>query len=213
MKVKWLGHSSFLITSDDGVRIITDPYTSGGDLGYTAITEHADVVTLSHDHFDHNNVSSVQGNPQVLKEGKVAKGIEFRGIHSYHDENCGMQRGTNTIFCFQVSGIRFCHLGDLGHVLDDGQVIEIGEVDVLFVPVGGYFTIDAEAATSICRKLKPRVVIPMHYKNNRCSFPIASVEDFLTAKDDVHRVNTSELEFKAGEMPQSTQIIVLEPAL
>jgi L-ascorbate metabolism protein UlaG (beta-lactamase superfamily) len=213
MKVKWLGHSSFLITSDEGIRVITDPYTSGGDLGYTSIAEKADIVTVSHDHFDHNNVSSVRGNPEVITQGKTAKGIEFRAVHSYHDESGGSKRGTNTIFCFRVSGVALCHLGDLGHPLSDGQATEIGGVDVLFIPVGGYFTVDAEIATGIYRKLEPAVVIPMHYKNNRCSFPIDGIDDFLAGKENVRRLDTSEVEFMAGEMPGRTQIIVLKPAL
>jgi L-ascorbate metabolism protein UlaG (beta-lactamase superfamily) len=212
MKVKWLGHSSFLITSDDGITIITDPYKSGGDLGYTSITEKADIVTVSHDHFDHNNVSSVRGNPDVITEAKETKGIAFRGIHSYHDEDEGSKRGKNTIFCFRVSSLTLCHLGDLGHTLSDGQITEIGNVDVLFIPVGGYFTIDAGIASEICTKLQPSVVVPMHYKNDRCSFPIAGVDDFLAGKEDVRRLNSSEVEFRAGELPDKTRIIVLKPA-
>ncbi|MCK4698521.1 MAG: MBL fold metallo-hydrolase, partial [Dehalococcoidia bacterium] len=112
MKVKWLGHASFLITSDDGIRIITDPYITGGDLGYAEITETADIVTVSHDHFDHNNVSSVRGSPEVVSKGTVdVKGISFRSVSSCHDEEGGKLRGENTIFCFTVSGVGVCHLG------------------------------------------------------------------------------------------------------
>ncbi|MDD5590774.1 MAG: MBL fold metallo-hydrolase [Dehalococcoidales bacterium] len=214
MKVKWLGHASFLITSDDGIRIITDPYTTGGDLSYAAITETADIVTVSHDHFDHNNVSSVLGNPEVVR-GNTAevKGISFRGVSSCHDGEGGRLRGGNTVFCFTVSGVRVCHLGDLGHRLSDKQATEIGPVDVLLIPVGGNFTIDAGDATSVCSQLKPRVVIPMHYRNERCAFPVAGVDEFLQGKTDVSRVDASEVEFKAGDLPESTRIIVLKPAL
>ena len=214
MKVKWLGHASFLITSDDGIRIITDPYITGGDLSYAEITETADIVTVSHDHFDHNNVSSVRGSPEVVRKGMVeVKGISFRSVSSYHDEEGGKLRGGNTIFCLTVSGVGVCHLGDLGHRLSDKQAIEIGPVDVLLIPVGGYFTIDAKAATGVCNRLKPGVVIPMHYRNEQCAFPIAGVDEFLEGKEDVSRPDASEAEFRAGELPASTRIIILKPAL
>jgi len=214
MKIKWLGHASFLITSDDGIKILTDPYITGGDLGYAEITETADIVTVSHDHFDHNNISSVRGSPEVVRKGTAGvKGISFRSVSSCHDEEGGKLRGGNTIFCFEVSGVGVCHLGDLGHRLSDKQVTEIGPVDVLLIPVGGYFTIDAKDATGVCNRLKPRVVIPMHYKNERCTFPIAGVDEFLKGKEDVSRPDASEAEFKAGELPVSTRIVVLKPAL
>jgi L-ascorbate metabolism protein UlaG (beta-lactamase superfamily) len=215
MQIKWLGHASFLITSDAGIRIITDPYEAGGDLKHGRINESADIVTVSHDHFDHNNVAAVKGSPEVVKGAgtKEVKGISFKGVSSLHDEAGGTLRGENTVICFEVDGIRVCHLGDLGHQLSDKQVAEVGDVDVLIIPVGGYFTIDAKVATGLSRRLKPGVIIPMHYKNEKCSFPIAGVDDFLRGKDAVTRLDGSEVEFKREELPSSTQIIVLRPAL
>ena len=164
MKIKWLGHAAFLITSDSGTRIITDPYKPADDLKYGKIGESADIVTVSHDHFDHNNAAAVKGSPRVIKGTTEAKGIKFKGIPTHHDEAGGKQRGNNIIFCFEVDGIRVCHLGDLGHPLDDKQVAEIGKVDIVLTPVGGNFTIDARVATEVCDKLTPRVIIPMHYR-------------------------------------------------
>jgi len=213
MNIKWLGHASFVITADGGTKIITDPYESGGGLSYGEITESADIVTVSHDHFDHNNISAVGGNPQVVKGTAQARGIDFQGIPSFHDDSGGKQRGKNTIFCFAVDGVKICHLGDLGHRLSDEQLVGVGAVDVLLVPVGGTYTIDAAAATSVCEKLKPRVVIPMHYKTNKCDFPIAGVEDFLQGKPDVRRPDSSDIELKVDALPPATRIIVLKPAL
>jgi L-ascorbate metabolism protein UlaG (beta-lactamase superfamily) len=215
MKIKWLGHASFLITSESGVRIVTDPYQTGGELKYQAITEAADIVTVSHDHFDHNNVATVKGNPAVVRGAgtKECKGIKFRGVSSAHDEEGGKLRGENVMFCFDVNGVIVCHLGDLGHQLSDKQAQGIGAVDVLLVPVGGFYTIDARVATELCLKLKPRVVIPMHFKNERCAFPIAGVDEFLLGKKDVSRLDLSEVEVKQEELPLSTRIIVLKPAL
>jgi len=213
MKVKYLGHSAFVITSDAGLKIITDPYTRSPSLTYGEIKEAADIVTVSHDHLDHCNAAGVRGNPQVVKGAgrAVAKGIEFNGIASYHDEARGRMRGNNTIFCFEVDGIRVCHLGDLGHQLSSKQVAELGKVDVLLIPVGGYYTIDAKVATQVGNQVKPKVIIPMHFKTDKCGYPIAGVDEFLKGKEGVTRFDASEVDLKQGELP--TQIIVLQPAL
>jgi L-ascorbate metabolism protein UlaG (beta-lactamase superfamily) len=215
MKIKWLGHSCFLITSKDGTRVITDPYAVGGGINYSPIEETADVVVVSHGHGDHSNVSAVQGKPEVLRgDGtKTAKGIQFKGIATYHDASQGKQRGPNTVFCFTLDGIKLCHLGDLGHVLDPEQAAEIGAVDILLVPVGGYFTIDASEASQVCNQLKPKVVIPMHFKTPKCAYPIAGVEDFLRGKKEVRRVGGSEVDVEQEKLPAATEIVLLQPAL
>jgi len=213
MKVKWLGHSAFVITSDTGIKIITDPYATDDRLSYGEIKESADIVITSHDHSDHNNVVAVRGNPEIVRGTTEIKGIKFRGIPTYHDEAKGQQRGKNTIFCFEVDGVRVCHLGDLGHVLSDNQVAEMGKVDILLVPVGGFYTIDATVAGQVCDQLKPSVIIPMHYRNNKCAFPVSGVDEFLQGKKNVSRLDASEVEFKSGELPANTQIMVLKPAL
>jgi len=215
MKVKYLGHAAFVITSDKGIKIITDPYETGPGLTYGEITESADIVTVSHDHFDHCHVAGVRGNPEVVKKAgrSTAKGIEFNGIASYHDEAKGRLRGNNTIFCFEVDGIRVCHLGDLGHMLDDRQVKELSSVDILLIPVGGYYTIDAKTATQVCNQLKPRVIMPMHYKTEKGIPGIFGVDEFIKGKNNVTRQDSSEVEFKPGELPATSQIMVLKPAL
>jgi len=214
MKIKWLGHASFLISSETGVKIITDPYPQGSGLSYVPINEAADVVTMSHDHFDHNNVSSVPGKPQIITgSGNTnVKGIQFNGIAAHHDQSQGKERGANTIFCFSVDGVKLCHLGDLGHRLSQEQIDEIGGIDILLVPIGGVFTIDAKMAGAVVDDLKPRVAIPMHYKTAKCDWPLNTVDDFVLDKKNVKKINSSELEFKAGELPEATEIIVLQPA-
>ena len=214
MKIKWLGHATFTIISDTGIKIITDPYTPTEKLNYSEINESADIVTVSHDHLDHNNIASVRGKPAVVRGNTDIKGIKFNGILTYHDEAQGEKRGANTIFFFEVDGVKVCHLGDLGHLLTDKQVTEIGEVDILFVPVGGFYTIDASVANQVCNQLKPRVIIPMHFKTNKCrDLPIGGVDEFLQGKKDVSRFDANEVEFKSGELPTNTRIIVLKPSL
>ena len=215
MKIKWLGHASFLITSSSGIKIITDPYEPILGMNYKPIDESADIVTVSHGHGDHNNVAAVQDNPQVIDKSSPVevKGIKFSGIDTYHDDSGGSERGSNVIFCFEVDGIKVCHLGDLGHMLSDDQAASVGKVDVLMAPVGGNFTIDAVTADAVIAKLKPAVVIPMHFCNDRCpDFPVARVESFTDGKTNVTVVDTSEIEYEAGELPESTGIVVLKPA-
>jgi L-ascorbate metabolism protein UlaG (beta-lactamase superfamily) len=214
MKIRYLGHSAFAITSSRGVKIITDPYGTSPDLTYGEITGPADVVTVSHDHFDHCNVAPISGQPQVLRraEAATAKGIAFKGTISYHDDERGRLRGNNIIFTFTVDGIRLCHLGDLGHLLDAKQLAEVGAVDILFIPVGGYYTIDAKMATEVCDQLKPKVIIPMHYRTEKSIFNISGVEDFLRGKGKVKWLDTSQVEFRAGDLPDGP-IMVLKPAL
>ncbi|MBI2909864.1 MAG: MBL fold metallo-hydrolase [Chloroflexi bacterium] len=214
MKIKWLGHASFLITSDSGTRIITDPYTpSPGRLNYTDLNESADIVISSHEHGDHNNAAAIKGNPQVLKGAgaKEAKGIQFKGTATFHDDTDGTQRGPNTVFCFIIDGIRLCHLGDLGHKLSAGQLKEVGPVDIVLSPVAGTYTVDAATATDILGKMTPKVVIPMHFRNEKCLYPITPVDDFLKGRANVRRVNGSEVEFKKETLPATTETVVLKP--
>lgn len=214
MKIKWLGHASFLITADDGTRIITDPYGDYPGIHYGPIEEAADIVVVSHKHGDHFGARVKDGPKQVAGAGrKKMEGIEFKGLETYHDTSKGSERGANTIFCFMVDGLRICHLGDLGHQLSQPELAEIGQVDVLMIPVGGFFTIDAITASGVCDQIKPKVIIPMHYKTEKCDFPISGVEAFLKGKSNVKRVDDSEVELRKEQLPQETEVIVLKHAL
>ena len=215
MIVKWLGHSSFMITSDKGVKIITDPYKTGRGLKYGEIKESADSVTVSHEHGDHNNTVVIGGNPQIIRglTPVDVKGIKINGVATFHDAEQGNSHGTNTAFCFEVDGIRICHLGDLGHKLNEQQVGQIGRVDVLLTPMAGFFTMDAEVATEVANQLTPKIIIPMHFRNERCDYPISAVDDFLKGKKNVTMMNSSEIELNSGKIPDETRIIVLKPAL
>lgn len=218
MKIKWYGHAAFLITSDKGLKIITDPYESGaygGQLAYGKIKDTADIALISHEHADHNDSKSLPGSPQIIKEtgSKTAKGISFKGISTYHDSSKGSERGANTIFTFSVDGIQVCHLGDLGHSLSEKEVAEVGPVDILLIPVGGYFTIDSKEATRVAEQIKPKVLIPIHFKTEKCGFPIAPVEDFLEGKSNVKRLKSSEATFDKATLPKQMEIVVLEHAL
>jgi L-ascorbate metabolism protein UlaG (beta-lactamase superfamily) len=218
MKIKWYGHAAFLITSDEGTKIIIDPYEPGafgGQLSYDKIKDQADIVLTSHDHADHNDTASLPGTPQVVKGSgpKTIKGIPIKGVSSYHDPSKGSERGTNTVFTIKVNQIQICHLGDLGHLLSDKELAEIGPVDILLIPVGGFFTIDPKEATRVAEQIKPKILIPMHFKTEKCGFPIAPVEDFLKGKTNVKRPKTSEATFDRATLPQQMEIVVLDHAL
>ncbi len=214
MQVKWLGHAAFLFVSKSGVRVITDPYTVTDGIKYQEITEPADIVTVSHGHYDHNNSAAMPGKPVILTDSGTARGLEFLAVKAFHDESKGSQRGTDTIFCFSIDGIKICHLGDLGQLLSNAQLKEIGNVDVLCCPVGGYYTIDAAKASKIYEIIKPKVFIPMHFKTAGSSeLPIVGAEEFTRNKKNVVDTGKTSIELEAGNLPRDSQIFVLKPAL
>lgn len=213
MKVKYLAHSSFLLETTGGVKIITDPYESGGfggEVRYQPIKERCDIVLISHEHADHNYTKDISGTPTIVRKTDTVWGITFKGISLYHDPTKGSQRGKNTIFVFSTDGITFCHLGDLGHILSVEDKNQIGKIDVLFIPVGGVFTIDPDEATQVVNTLDPRLIIPMHYKTESIGFPLAEVTQFTKGKPKVKEIEDSSAEITLiGEQ----EIWVFTPAL
>jgi L-ascorbate metabolism protein UlaG (beta-lactamase superfamily) len=218
MKIKFLGHAAFLLTTADGTKIVTDPYEPGGfngAIGYGPLEEPADFVVVSHEHADHNYVAMVPGTPEVIREpGEQSRGdIAFRSLSSHHDTSRGAQRGSNLIRVIEADGIAVCHLGDLGHPLSPEDAAALGPIDVLLVPVGGTFTIDAEGAAAVIERLRPRIAIPMHFLTPKVGFDLAPVDAFLAGKQHVRRVGGPEVEMTKDTLPQPTEIVVLEPAL
>ena len=182
MKITWLGHSCFKIEDASGKVVVTDPFDEA--VGYPLPKAKADVVTVSHDHHDHNHVAAIGGKPAVVKGPgeKEAAGIRFLGTAAYHDELGGKKRGTNTIFSFEMDGVRICHMGDLGHQLGEREASALGEVDVLMIPVGGVYTLDAGGAKKVVGQIKPKVVIPMHFMTPALAFDVESADRFLSGQ-------------------------------
>ncbi len=188
MIVKWLGHSCFLLEGEEGISILLDPFYEDS-VGYPLPKLKADMVLISHEHTDHNNVhAGGVGSKVISGPGEHSyMGLSIRGIRSYHDQKTGRLRGENTIFCFSLDKIRICHLGDLGHILSRSQISEIGPVDLLFLPVGGRYTIDAKGADEVLKQLHPALVVPMHYRTGRLCFELDGLDGFLEGKCEVYR--------------------------
>lgn len=221
LTLTWFGQSCFLIETAAGTRIITDPIPRG--IGYELpVGLRADAVTISHEHPDHNNVGLVTGRPRIFRgltadkkgwtkiDDKV-KDVTIRSVGVYHDDKRGAERGLNAVFIFESGGLRIAHLGDLGHPLDDEQLSAIGSIDVVLVPVGGHFTIDARQASRVIDQLHPRlVIVPMHYRTAVSTISqLATVDEFLAGKPNVRRLEGNALPLTAIKSRPGAEIIVM----
>ncbi len=218
MKIKWYGHASFKITTEKGAKIIIDPYQSGafgGVISYGKITEEADIVLTSHDHDDHNYTKDIKGTfKHINKAGRYEeKGVQIRAIPSYHDPSRGKERGQNLIFVVEADGLTVGHMGDLGHTLAADTLKLVGKLDILLLPVGGFYTINADEATKVMNDLAPMMTIPMHYKTDKCNLPITGVEEFTRNKKAVKAAGSSEVEITKATLPKSQEVVLLKHAL
>jgi L-ascorbate metabolism protein UlaG (beta-lactamase superfamily) len=206
LQVRWHGHSCFEITND--IKIVTDPH-DGRSIGIPTPHIAGDIILVSHDHYDHNSVKTVEKeNSKIITDERKRNisDVQIKGITSFHDGNQGEKRGKNIIFKFSLDDITFCHLGDLGHILDDESTEKIGDVDILFIPVGGNFTIDADQAWNVVEKIKPKIVVPMHYKIGGLSIPIDGVEGFLGKKQHKIFKVGNEVEINKDDLPEELEI-------
>lgn len=187
MLIQWLGHACFKITAEDESLVI-DPFEDGSVPGYRPVRESANMVLCSHQHHDHNAV----GRVRLLPAGRA---FEVERLESFHDDKKGAQRGPNTIHIITAEGYRVAHLGDLGCDLTFDQVEELQDLDVLMIPVGGHFTIDADQAARIVRQLRPRITIPMHYHEGDLGYEVlGSVQKFTDHFERVIWLSTDTLE-------------------
>ncbi|MBA7613205.1 hypothetical protein ES703_20450 [subsurface metagenome] len=209
MEISWLGHSCFRIRGRQAT-VITDPYPP--DLGYSLGKPTAHIVTVSHQHPGHSYVQGISGEPRLVTgpgEYEIG-GVLITGIATFHDRERGKTRGKNTVYLMEVDEVSVCHLGDLGHVLTAEQVEELGNVDVLLLPVGGVSTINAPVAAEVVRQLEPKAVVPMHYKTEALSWELEPVGRFLKEMG-VKEVNSQpKLSFTKANLPISTQVFLLD---
>jgi L-ascorbate metabolism protein UlaG (beta-lactamase superfamily) len=211
MEITWYGHSCFRIREKDTV-VVTDPF--GKDTGYTRPPIRADVITISHDHPGHNNQVGFRGEHKVFAapgEYEV-NGVFITGISTFHDARSGSARGPNVVFLFDFDGLSVCHLGDLGHVLNQGQVEALGDVDVLLVPVGAAHTLSLSQASEVISQIEPRLVIPMHYKTSAEKARLEPVDKFFKEMGAVPMPAQPELKVTKSGLPEETQIVLLDYA-
>jgi L-ascorbate metabolism protein UlaG (beta-lactamase superfamily) len=215
MDITYLGHSSFKIKTKTAT-VVTDPFDSKM-VGIKYSATEGEIVTISHDHKDHNVVEKVTGFKKAINgpgEYEIS-GVSVMGYPSFHDAKNGEERGKNTIYIFEAEGLRVAHLGDLGHTLSDNLIDEIGDIDVLMIPVGGFYTIGPKEATDIISKIEPYFVIPMHYKvdgmNSELAEKLLPVSDFLK-ESGLTVENLPKFTIKKEDIleDQTTKVIVLE---
>lgn len=214
MEIEYLGHSSFLITTAGGVKILTDPYDTAkyqGTLMYSMFQGEVDIVTTSHSHPDHGAADIIKNKKMVVRECNEFnyQGICIKGIETAHDDSHGSARGKNIVFVIEADDLRIGHFGDLGHILTPEQQNKIGSIDVALLPVGGYYTISALQAHMVAKQIKAKIVIPMHYSTEKCNFPIDPVSEFVEGHKNVLVRGSSVLDVTKQSLSDYPQIVVL----
>lgn len=216
MKIAWYGHSCFKLAAKTNngnkITIIIDPFDKS--TGLTPPRGTADIVLSTHDHYDHNNVKAVGGEPFCIEgPGEYdIKGVFIKGIYSFHDAKKGGERGVNTIYVLGAEDMKICHLGDLGQSeLSSGQLDKIGDIDILMIPVGGIYTINGTEAVKIINQIEPSIVIPMHYKIPGLAMKLNSVDKFLEEigeeKEKLEELSVQKKDLVDNKM----RIVVMKP--
>lgn len=212
MDIYYLGHSSFRIVGKDAT-IVTDPFDAKM-VGLKFPSVSADIITISHDHADHNQSNQVEGEAKVIAgpgEYEV-KRVTIFGLSSYHDDQKGAERGKNTMYIIETEDLRLVHLGDLGHKLSESDVDAMGDVDVLMIPIGGKYTIDHKIAAEIVRTIEPRIIIPMHYQidglDPKTFAELEGTEPFVTELG-LKQETQKKLSIKKASLNPEEQVIVL----
>ena len=210
MEIVWYGHACFRLRGKD-ITIITDPYGEG--YGYSPPRIRADIVTISHENRDHNYAEAIQGDPKVIRgpgEYEIG-GVFITGIVTYHDAEEGGKRGKNTVYLFDWEDLAICHLGDLGHIPTQTDMERLGDIDILLIPVGGVYTIDAAQASEVISLLEPKIVIPMHYRAKALTgSELAPISRFLKEMGLREAAPQPSLRVVSGTLPAETQVIVLQ---
>lgn len=216
MNILWYAHSCFMLTNDAGVRILTDPFQPS--IGYTLEGVETEIVTISHDHFDHNHAHAATNSPFIIRQAGeyIAHNIRITGYESFHDEQEGALRGNNIIFRYEIDGMRVVHFGDIGVMPSDETLEAIGEVDVLLVPVGGIYTIGPQTACDIANATNTKVMVPMHYQTPKLTLDkkILGVDTLLSVAKNckIHKLNQSECTITADTLGDD-RILMLDPSL
>lgn len=211
MELTYLGHACFKVTSWEGVTLLIDPYTPGGRVRHRPIPDRVDAVAISHVHPGHSGVRYLPGNPQVLQQSGYVGTIELTAIPTFHDTKKGRKWGPNTAWRVRVDGVTLLHLGDIGHMPSDEQLVEMVPTDVLMCPVGGVHSLDHEQATTIVGIINPLVVIPMHYWTPLIGRNLGRLERFLAGRPNVVPFEGSTVSVTPDALPGNQPTWVLRP--
>ena len=211
MIITWQGHSCFKIQDKlgtEGITLVADPFDK--NVGLKVPNFEADIVTVSHEHSDHTNVDALRGKPFLVNSpGEYDyKNVLIEGIDSYHDEEEGKKRGKNTIYRIEIEDISITHLGDLGHVLESSQLDKLAGTDILLIPVGGNYTLDAKKAVEVISQIEPRIVIPMHYKVEGLKIDLESVDKFIKELG-IEASYEDKLKISKKDLPQDDMELVI----
>ena len=212
MRIKWHGHACFEINTGD-TTIVLDPH-DGKSLGIKTPSATADLVLMSHDHYDHNASRSIQGNfkSYMMKNGRFEfRNIQFYGLSTFHDDAQGKKRGMNTMYRFTIEGMTLCHCGDLGCIPNQKVINAIKDVDFLFLPVGGVYTMQKSELRDFIEIVNPRIIIPMHYRFGGLTINIADVDDFLEMiPDDFTEYVGNSIDITREELPDLKECWVFD---
>jgi L-ascorbate metabolism protein UlaG (beta-lactamase superfamily) len=208
MEIKFHGHACFSI-EDSGIRIVTDPFKEETGLKLPALK--ADVVTVSHNAPAYNNADGVEGDPKIFSwPGEYETGgIHFKCIHSFHNQKEDEEQMENNVTVIHFNGIRLCHLGAQGTKLTPEQLEKVGDVDILFVPVGGKDTLDPKKAKEVVEQIEPRVVIPMVYHTDGSKLGLAALQDFTKVMGASGEEFQDSFKVKRSELPEDNSKLVL----
>ncbi len=214
VKITWHGHACFQITTPDSKIIVIDPH-DGYSIGLKPPKVKADIILVTHDHFDHNAIDIVKKPSSIIVKEYIGEkeinGIRITGVKVYHDRHRGKFRGEIAAYKIGVDGILIVHLGDLGHILEDQQVSLLKPVDVLMIPIGGTYTIEPYEAVEVIKQLQPKIVVPMHYWIPGITLPLKTIDDFLGyVKYRVKRIEGNSFEVSKETLPEETVIKVLK---
>ncbi len=198
MKIELIAHATVLLTLDDGRRILIDPYqghTFSGRFDYPPFETSVDFVLITHEHIDHNYLGDICNIPVVVRNAWHDKGLDISSQFVWHDKFCGTKFGGGVqMKLISADGLRLCHMGDCGEILTDEQIARLGRIDILFIPVGGFYTIDGHEAASLAKRIGARTTIPCHYRTPLCSLPITGPEDFLGHFENVTMLASNEID-------------------
>lgn len=215
MLIQYYGHSCFKLTTkpagrgNGDVSVFFDPFDKA--IGLRPPQGSANLVLVSHQHPDHNNVEAIKGEPQVIDiPGEYSvQGINIIGLPTYHDDKNGAERGQNTVFVLESEDMRVCHMGDLGAELTDKQYDAVSGVDILMIPVGGNYTINGEQAAKIVKKIEPKVVIPMHFKTKGLTVEISDEKEFCEKIGNCPKERVNKLNIKSKDLDEKHAEVVI----